>query len=173
MSMLIHMRDDGGDAPLRYREMTSHHEKKIAELSEEVESLVSGDTEKKYEEWFADERAKYEGYINEAEATRAKYNEMREKVVAWIPPHDYHYLKKFALEQIDMSVDHDCGTKYWEERMPKRQPAADWAKEQLLKLDKDILYYEKELEKNKNTDARVNKWIDELAGSLGIEMESE
>lgn len=117
------------------------------------------------------ERADAESRSAENGARRARYERMRAIVRGWKPPTKGHAgLREFMLEQIEGSLEMDCGDGYdyiadAADRLARLSPD-DFRASQIASFEKDAAYYETEYaEEVKRTEA-ANKWLRELRESL-------
>lgn len=111
-------------------------------------------------------------YIRNKIDLRYKYEKMLIKAVSWKPPtEDHENLKKFMVEQINSSIDFDCNTKYSNERIEElnKSDPIEIYEYDLERLKADLIYYQKELENERERTESSNKWILDLYKSIGIE----
>ena len=121
----------------------------------------------KYNEDIAHAKKCLDMYKSEDE----KYLKVRNEVASWIPPTSEHEeLKKFALNQIDISMNTDY-YKYYEEELNKELDISDDA---VWKYINDINdFYEKDTERAYQSwqeelkrVADKNKWMEQFLDSL-------
>jgi len=96
---------------------------------------------------------------------------MLSKVNAWQPPSlDHEPLKKFMIEQINISIESDCDLEYYAETLEKvsKMSNRDFYETELKSVISDVFYYKDQIEKyNRNVD-KSNQWILDLYKSLSI-----
>lgn len=94
----------------------SYHQQNLEELSKkliDISEMSHADIEKEAElkQWWV--KKQYDEAILKYEKLHAAYSRMRSKVEAWQPPTSKHLsLKKFMLEQIDISAPNDPRSYY-------------------------------------------------------------
>lgn len=146
----FHQRDDRTDAPLRLesedKEETARYNKKIAKAREEyalIGKLTQEELAKECQKWNAGALKSWQDRVFDYSTKMAKYQTMLAKVMAWEPPTPEHEgIKKFMIEQIQISLPYDPGK-------PPIPETVETYKEWMLKhASDDIRFYEKELEKH-------------------------
>jgi hypothetical protein len=111
-------------------------------------------------------------YIKKVQEERKRYTIMLEKVESWVPPtKDHIELKKFAISQLQDSINHDCDLKYYNEaNISKPDTSIDsinkYIEERIEDYKKDIKYYSKQIESERKKYTEVNKWVEDLLGSF-------
>ena len=167
---LIDMRDEPSDAPIPERfEPSNYHEKKIAEINDELVRLkeMSQDEAKMvaHQEWRAAEQHRLER-LEESRALRAKYEAMLAKVEAWMPPTDEHWrLHEFMIEQIMSSINFDCNEDYYSKPTVKLS-GVQWRKDRRLMLSKSLDYHHQQhADEVRRAEERTN-WVSSLRKSL-------
>lgn len=97
----------------------------------------------------------YKAYAERETAMNEKYAKVRKEVEEWIPPTEEHEgLKKFALEQIDMSMTKQ---KYIDEYLEKSKEEFDDSDEAVKDYINDIIdYYQRDIERS------YKSWQEEL-----------
>jgi len=167
---LVMMRDDPHDKPISRFEPTDYHEKAVVEAEAKIKSVEAMSDDDVLAEQDK-ENAKYTKLQKESDekkaAARRRLVDMRSKVSDWKPPtSDHDGLKKFMLEQIDitMPIDGTSGT-YYQEQLTTFS-AQECRRTRIAEARKDILYHKKEHAKEvERTDER-NAWVEDLRGSL-------
>jgi len=167
----VTMRDDPSDKPIPDRfEPSDYYSKGIVRANDRIEELKKMSTA----EAEAGARAEYEKELQDKEEgirrdneLRSKYAAMLSKVEAWRPPTtDHKELKKFMIDQIEGSIDFDCGGDYWVKKSPVLLSAQRWLEKELTKAMKDLAYYTKEnIKENERVEGR-NAWVKALRDSL-------
>lgn len=118
-------------------------------------------------------------YIKESANTKKKLEKMLKEVKAWSPPTDRHKnLKEFALQQIESTINFDCGCSYSNSELleAKRLLSRLKKKDELIitsmkakeidELIKDIARIGENIQKNRADVEDTNQWIDTLEKSL-------
>ena len=164
----VMMRDDGLDADIPTSvDNDDYYEKSFRRAQQELE-----ETKRMTLEQAAVEAEKlYQSCLKshlESKARcsklEAKYNRMLAKVEAWVPPSaDHVEMKKFMLEQIRSSIEHDCHAL----EAPERQTPEEFLKEAIESAEWDVSYYGKHAEEQRENIRKNNEWIDGLVKSLG------
>jgi hypothetical protein len=105
-------------------------------------------------------------YLDREREENKKYDDMKNKVLSWEPPTSEHFgLKKFMLEQIDLSYNKTTYAEE-EEAIIKEKTFAQWKKDKLESLVHDVDYHKKEWEEEEQRNAEKNKWIKDLLNNL-------
>lgn len=109
-----------------------------------------------------------QGYIDalaENKALLEKYSAMLAEVKEWTPPSSEHRgLKKFMQEQIEQSIEFDCGGDSL--KTLKQLTPTQWRKEEIKATLEDIFHHTKEQKKD-NARAKDNTiWVKKLRESL-------
>lgn len=165
----VMQREDGIDVLPEHRKPSSYHldaiesaKKELARLS----SLTPAEIEKESGEEYQRSLTRFREGKARVQEQNARYDAMAEKVKAWKPPTPEHEnLKKFMLEQLEMSVH--CitpGSYYFSE--PKPQRPGDWLKDNIEWRSRDVAYHTKEHQEELDRCAQANAWIDALYESL-------
>jgi len=113
--------------------------------------------------------AYYNEKIDNQNKLKASYQKMLDKANAWTPPTKEHEgLKKFMIEQLNSSIEFDCGFEYYQRELNniKQLTYNQYVKNMRASNKRDIEYHTNELKKdNERTDNR-NAWISALYKSL-------
>lgn len=169
MVACVMMRDEPLDAPIPKFEPSDWHAKRIAEAKAEVAKLEAMDNAARIEfgesKKAADIKRNRE-WLAKEEAQNARLDEMRGKVSAWEPPtSDHEGLKRFMLEQIDISAN---SLNYIRESIAKAEAKApvDYYAEAVAEAARSVTYHaEEDAKENARTDSR-NEWVEKLRESL-------
>jgi len=167
----IEMRDDPLDKPIpdEFAPNPYHlNQKKEAESHLQTLLLMGREEAQRH----ADEE--YENAIKEHRRIIREYNELRikyetvlEKARAWQPPTPDHVeLKKFAIQQIEDSLQRDCNTKIWEEHPPLRKSGEQWRTEKIASYARDMDYHTEGWEKEQRRAKERSQWVRDLRESL-------
>lgn len=167
----ITMRDKGFDEPIPEKfEPNDYYAKALDRAFEkldkyknmtldEAKALIDEEYEKRQEEC----RSK----IIEERNKKKMYTKIKKEIDEWEPPTDGHLgLKKFALDQIKISSEHDYISCYEDElNKPKTSPE-DYIKHGLSAAIDDLAYAKKHMEEEKERVDERNAWIKDLRDSL-------
>lgn len=97
---------------------------------------------------------------------REAYEAMLAKAAAWkAPTTDHEELRKFMCEQIEKSIDFDCGGNYGETPTVRLTGEA-WAAERRASLARDVRYHEKEHAGEVSRAATRTEWVQALRAAL-------
>jgi hypothetical protein len=161
----IEMRDDPLDKPIPDEfQPSTYHTDAVLCAKGCLASLLVTSPEAVMEKCDEDYIKAVHSY-EEAKAERAlhnvRYAAMREKVEAWTPPTpDHENLKKFMLEQIDVSVS----TYAW--TGPERETPAAYLARRIEQANKDILYHTQQAEQDRRQAEQRTSWVRALRESL-------
>ena len=134
-----------------YKESYDRALNKLEELNkmtfEEAKIQMRADYEKRISD--------YKAYAERETAMNKKYAKVRKEVEEWIPPTEEHEgIKKFALEQIDMSMTKQ---KYIDGYLEKTKEEFDDSDEAVQNYINDIIdYYQRDIERS------YKSWQEEL-----------
>ena len=168
---LVLMRDDPPDAPIPDEFKPSDHnavklEKakvRLLKLRDMTPEQINAEHRTKWD-------AAYEyatNYEREKELQEERYRAMLAKVAEWNPPSPEHDgLKKFMREQLESSIDFDCGGSYKPALLPADPD--EWWRGEVRKAQRDIDYHKKaDKEERERTEGR-NRWVRQLRESLKV-----
>lgn len=134
-----------------YKESYDRALKKLEEVNKMTFDEAKIQMRADYEKRISD----YKAYAEQEAAMNEKYVKVRKEVEEWIPPTSEHEgLKKFALEQIDMSMTKQ---KYIDEYLEKSKEEFDDSDEAVQNYINDIVdYYQRDIERS------YKSWQEEL-----------
>ena len=168
MGALIAMRDEPHDAPIpaAFEPQTRYHDEALVRLRAELDQL-NGASPAEHAWHEKARRAEAEAYrakyaANNA-AQKSRYEAMIAKVRAWTGAPEG--LKEFMLEQLQQSVQFDCGGDYLP-AVPEEVEPAEWQALNKARILKDIAYHEGERAKEITRTQERNKWLSQLRASL-------
>jgi hypothetical protein len=180
---LILMRDEPWDAPVpaKFEPDTRWEEEQIAKVGEKIERYTDATLMELMDEQQANRDARladWYRYRHEADELKARYEAMLAKVEAWTPPTEEHEgLKKFMIEQLTSSIEHDCRTSKFETPdedkyagIPEIVPSEEYRQQKLAHVEEDLARYEKNLQDEINRAQERTNWINDLRRSLGVEV---
>ena len=108
----------------------------------------------------------YNSYIqskNDREKLKARYDKMLNKVRSWDPGSDFLNLKNFMIEQLESSIQWDCG--YIPEK-PKPLTPKQWYEQRYDMLTQHMAYHLKEYKNEVIKVNERNRWLRGLRESL-------
>jgi hypothetical protein len=167
---LISIRDEPSDAPIPTEIKPSDYNLKALKKAQadlkKYESMKLSEAKLLCQKQYDDELKR----IQESELKNAKlktdYELMLSKVKKWIPPTPEHEgLKKFMIEQIETSIQWDCGH---ERSKPKKQSPEQWLFAKKKQAINDIDYHTKGHNEEVQRCAERTKWIQDLIKSLDV-----
>ena len=134
-----------------YKESYDRALKKLEEVNKMTFDEAKIQMRADYEKRISD----YKAYAERETAMNEKYAKVRKEVEEWIPPTEEHEgLKKFALEQIDMSITKQ---KYIDEYLEKSKEEFDGSDEAVKNYINDIVdYYQRDIKRS------YKSWQEEL-----------
>ena len=172
-SALIGMRDEPKDAPIPDEFSPSTYNRDHAEKAERRLKELAAMTPAECEEQSS---AEYDSLLEyhrkglaEAQELLVKYQTMEREVEGWHPPTpDHEGLKKFMLEQIATSVEHDCSFDYHREALAelKRQTPHDWRTAQAMEAHRNLKYASTAWAEEQQRATSRSAWVRNLRDSL-------
>lgn len=166
---LVMMRDDPMDAKVPDKfEPSDYHVKAKANAEARMVQLVAMTEDecrdaalvdfKEAEAHLADDKDK-------ALLHKGRYLKMLAEARRWTPPTpDHEGLKKFMVDQLQQSVDHDCDTSF--HPVPVLKPGREWHVDAVASTQRDIQYHtEQMIEEEKRARTRT-EWVKSLRLSL-------
>lgn len=169
MGAFVTQRDDPHSDKPAFRKVSDYYFKQVAEAEADLAAWRIKDEDDKYDMWrnYADARQKVARESREnRQAILERYEARLMEVEAWEVPALLQSFKDFMIEQINSSIEFDCGDfdNYY-----KVTPYEEWLDNQDKSLARDVDYYEEQLN---NEVARVreqNTYTFALYKSLGLE----
>jgi len=169
MGACVMMREEPHDVLPKEQEPSDYHQRQLKQSKarlEELEAMDVADCREKMLEEYQLETGRYEVSIRKDAELKGKYEVMREKVIEWKPPtEDHKGLKAFMIEQINSSMEHDCGVIQYLTKPEKKDPF-EWKGEKIRAAIKDIEYHKKHHGDEISRTNERNKWIRELKQSV-------
>jgi len=167
----IDMRDDSlsVDIPAELKPSTYHKEaleRAYLEL-EKYKTMTLEEAQNILDEDYINNQKSCRESIIKNSQIQERYSKVRKEIEDWTPPTSEHYnLKKFALEQIDISMNHNMEDYYKKELVKPKKTAEEYITTMIEGAADNIKYHLKNWnEEVKRTDER-NKWINDLRDSL-------
>ena len=170
----IYQRDESLDEPPRLPSLDeeSYYPRALASAEDELrywKNLDGAELERVVEETYKSNLLQWEKSVIERAKRKSRYESMLNKVRDWEPPtSDHAEFKKFMIDQLEQSLDFDCGSEY---SMPERVSAEDYRKQQIDSIKHMISFYEEQLEKRKEQIENARQWGIDLFESLGVAYE--
>lgn len=168
MGALIMMRDEPSDAAIPEEfEAHSYSRDRLEEAQGrllELKAMVPQDAAQRATTEHQKEVEECSRRLAEKKAVRSRYTGMIDQVQAWTPPTSEHEgLKKFMLEQLENSIDFDCG--------PLSPPGPilsgeEWLAKQTEKARWDLDYHTDAWEKEQERAKGRTEWVRQLRDSL-------
>lgn len=166
---LVHMREDGRDVEIRYREVSDYHlnelNKAYARL-EEIKKMTDKEIQRKIDQNYEENIKSIDRMLKNKEDSKKKYLAMIKKVNDWNPPTDDHKnLKEFAIKQLQDSIKWDCDCTYLEQET-RKETVSEYREGMIKFYLKEIEYHSSSYKKELELTEESNKWIDDLINSL-------
>lgn len=164
----VMQRDEAVDVlPPKAVEASDYHQRRLEEGVEEymkLRSMSQVDLEEAAGEARDEAVASNKRRVAETEDLGSKYEAMLDAVKEWQPPSEEHEpLRKFMVEQIQMSVEHDCNVC---ESDTTLLTAREWFVKERDRICRDIGYHCKENEAEKKRADERTEWLEQLWNSL-------
>jgi len=172
----MHLRDNPLDAKYEPLIPSDYHKKEIAkekQLIEDVKTITDEDLIEEERLSLLESRKQCLEGIQKAKKYYDDLSKMLDYANQWIPPTSEHVgLKEFMVKQITETIDFDCKTDCYTERIAKLEVDllsinADKIRQAMIEKAHNDLKYNKEAndkELKRCTDA--NQWVIDLLGSL-------
>lgn len=165
-AFLGRMKETSGPIPESFKP-SGYYENEIRKDQDKLASLramsaeqVQAAAEKDYEK----AEREYERHVSEVKDCRDRLITMRARVSAWDPPsRDHDGLRKFMLEQLDDTIEHD-GQVLGDP--PEKKNGKDWKAEKIDYLVEEIAYNEKEQRKEIREVEYDTLWVKRLRDSF-------
>lgn len=170
---LIEMRDLPMDSPVPEEFTPSpYHAERLAQAEATVERarLMTDDEAQQLADLdYTASVQRIEKARRDADARRARYEDMVARVERWEPPTaDHVEMKKFMLDQLTESIKFDCGTKYL--TPPDRVSGREYRRNLLAKATKDIEYHTEKLAEDRERAEKRTAWVSALRDSLAVQV---
>lgn len=166
----IMMRDDDMDklpTPNQVTENSDYCQKALAMAKqdlEEVKKLRGAHVQAKLDEEYEQALSSHLEAKNKAQEIKLRLEDMIKKVQDWHPPSKEHYgLKEFMLGQLLETVRFD-GT--YDTPPPKKRTPAEYMAERREYAERQISYFTKELELEKQRSQTRSTWVQKLYESF-------
>ncbi len=168
----VTLRDEEGGGEVIPDEFTpsDYHAKQAQDARWRLSVLLAMTPEQRESaaaKWWDDAETSRQIRIAEKRKTRAAYEAMLAKVIAWKAPTPEHTsLRDFMRSQIVESIDFDCGEEFVSEPTA-RITGDEWAAREAAALNRSIGYHEQEHADEVRRAAERTEWVRALRASLG------
>jgi hypothetical protein len=165
----ITMRDDSQSAaiPERFEPETSHYDEQITLAlteQERLQKMTDLEAEQAASDEFHQRILENQRYLAEKAEHRARYEAMLAKVRAWRCDKEIDGLRKFMVEQLESSIQFDCGD--YEPPVVKKLAGPEWLKRRLSDAAARLARSKVEREKEIQRVAGRNAWLAQLRADL-------
>lgn len=168
---LVHMREESLDAPIPDKILPSdYHLKEIKEVEKELAYFLANrptveELEECYAKYVEEKRNEILKDNEKRKIAKERYTAILDKVKAWNPPtKDHENLKKFAIDQLEQSIEWDC--RDYSSKIPTKE---EWIESEMnfdKHLQKELDYHKNEYEKEVQAAKLKTEWIQALKKSL-------
>lgn len=172
MGTNIMMKDDPLSKPIRKYEPSSYHKDRLEETQEELHTISGMTTEEiqiEADKEFEQDKKRLEEGAKEKREQLVRYTNMLEQVKKWEPPTEGHEsFKKFMIDQLEESIEFDCGD-YYERALEEliAPPSYDeWREGKIKDLKESIVYHRKHYREEVSRTQKRNDWNENLITSL-------
>ncbi|KYC52815.1 MAG: hypothetical protein AMQ22_00606 [Candidatus Methanofastidiosum methylothiophilum] len=166
----ILMHDENLDSEIHEYKVSNYHLDKIKRLEDklyELEKLTPSEQEKISMKDYKEKFNELEELRRDKVLLEHAYRKMLAAVNKWKPPTDEHYvLKKFMIEQIKESIEHDCFDPFEVFGEPKFLYGEDWYYKKRKEILDSISNHKNEYSKEVEDVKRMNEWNKKLFESL-------
>ena len=172
------LRDEPLSVPTPKRfEPDSYYTNRVREAIENLDRVMGLKHNEAIDEMITgrnDDIKYYEAAIKKQEAINDKYDSIRKEIIAWKPPTPEHVeLKKFALNQIDISIERtswyqECLDKLLATDLDTSYEAVDaYISERIKNAKEEVENANESLRKEIDRVEKRNEWISEFYKSIG------
>lgn len=172
----IHMRDEDMDKEYEPRIPSDYHTKALEKAKEKLkqaETLTDAELIEMRTKELEESKKYHLESIAKTKIVRAKLEEFLTKAIEFkAPTPDHEGLRKFMIEQLKTTIDHDGSSRYHDEALPQvemelKNIDANQIRFTLISdANKDITYHLKEHKEELKRCAESNAWVETLLGSL-------
>jgi hypothetical protein len=168
---LIHLRDSGWDAEVTIPKESSYHRKSLLQAENELKSLEKmtlSQAKKRAEKEHQESVKSAQDALDRQARIKVRYERMLAKVQAWIPPsEDHNGMKKFMIQQLQESIEHDCDGDYYRRMLKERvKSPRSWLNAQIRQAKDNIQYHQEHAKEDHQRQVNVAKWITLLQHSI-------
>jgi hypothetical protein len=157
------MRDEDGDVVPSIKPPNTYHTEKKLAIKKDLEAILNDPVDALLEQYRNDccsVEAGRMAFNDQCKLESERIQAMKEKVLKWEVPPEVQELKKFMLQQLDITESTGYDTPYI-------KPTFDeWRKSRIEQLQRDLEYHSQEEAKSlKHAEVR-NQWLSKLQESL-------
>ena len=161
--VLMHLRDEplSPDIP-RELPKDDYNERRLAEAKEKLakyNEMSSKEWEEKLAEKLKSEEEDVDKYDKEVDDFASKLNAIKAEVLAWPCGKEYESVKKFALDQIEMSMPTKSTWVYDTVKHLKEITPEDYRKECIKEVEHEIEYHAKEVVEAAERNRSANEYL--------------
>ena len=172
----IHMRDENMNKEYEPRTPSDYHTKALEKAKEKLKQAETF-TDAELIEMRTKELEESKKYhlesIAKTKVVKAKLQEFLNKAIEFkAPTPDHEGLRKFMIEQLQTTIDHDGSSRYHDEALPqvemelKNIDANQIRFSLIADANKDIAYHLKEYKEELKRCTESNAWVETLLGAL-------
>lgn len=172
----IHMRDEPMDMEYVPRTPSDYHTKAIAEankLLSDSQQLPDEEVIGLRKEQLLKDKKYYLEAIEKAKKNTEKLNVFLKEATEYTPPTDQHNsVKDFMINQINLTIDGDCNTSYYAEKLLDIENELSTLNPQTVRLSmlekavKDLRYHENEYAQELKRSNESNEWVRRFMESI-------
>lgn len=168
----IEMREDSLDVPIPEEgfKVSSYHQNEKIKAKRRLSKLLKM-TPKQIATFNTREKTKriksYSHMIKKDEEENRRFGDMRVQVAEWAAPEALVDLKKFMLEQIDISIN--SPSQYAQNALAAAEAKTDYYTDAIEQAKNDIQYHEEHYQNDVERNNARNQWLKTLRDSLPAE----
>lgn len=172
----IHQRDDSMRDRLTYppKPDNSYYNRALdnaIEADKDWRSLSEADKYLRWSNYYTQRKVeKHEALAKKAQHS-ARYESMLAQVESIDVPSKLQNFKDFMIEQLNSSIEADCGNPEWTESWYTPLEYGQWCDEQERKIARDLSYYAEELRKDNERYAERVEYINLMRDTFGFEVQ--
>lgn len=172
MAVMGFMRDSTSDKIPRSIKPSPYYKERLDAMHAELRELEKMSIDA-IDEAFIRERGAYEKMIADGNfdvvKRRMRYESMLAKVAGWPCASKYFSFRRFMIEQLTTSIEHDCT------RLKLQLPAVarDWFADRLKNVRNAITSYAESMKREQECCDEVNSWLAKLRTSVPIPAEMD
>lgn len=173
---LYHMREEPFDTPYKKKTVSAYHSNAIVEIKEKIEKLkMTFDEGLVYQEKtkLLKRKAFYKRLIKKTKEDRLRLEKLLLEANEFIPPtEEHHSIKNFMVEQLQKTIEDDCDVSYYNQQLQNIAIELDNICGKTLRstarviFETNIRYHKKELAKEKENCAKINRWYVQFIKAL-------
>lgn len=164
----IDMRDDPLDKPIPEFKPSMYHAEQLPDYHKRYYELIHmslDECEAAAQKEYDDAVSRWAEREDRRWRERTRYQAMIDCASAWVPPTpDHNRFKDFMLEQLNESLEFDCGGEH--DKQPVKKSATDWLLNAIKSCEWHIAYHEEHHAAEIERVAKRNAWVRALRESL-------